>query len=107
MLICYLNVSVTVLSGGVPEMEVDDSRMTAGSVSMLETRLLWSKIEAVEVKMFSGGGIVSVWKSGDFVADGVNFRVVVDEGSATLLVNVRVTVMNLKIRFIHRLTSHY
>jgi hypothetical protein len=51
---------VTVLSGGVPEMEVDDSRTTAGSVSMLETRLLCSKSEAVEVRMFSGGGIVSV-----------------------------------------------
>ncbi len=81
-------------------MEVDDSRTTAGNVSMLETRLLCSKSEAVEVKMFSGGGIVSVWKSGDLVADGVNFRVVVDEGSATLLVKVRVTVMNLKHRFI-------
>ncbi len=41
-------------------MEVDDSRTTAGSVSMLETRLLCSKSEAVEVRMFSGGGIVSV-----------------------------------------------
>jgi len=92
-----LKVSVMVLRGGVT-MDVDDARTTAGNVSMLETMSTTddssSNGDAVDVKMFSGGGIVSVLKSGIF--DETASGEIVDVGSiATLLVNVLVTVMNL------------
>jgi hypothetical protein len=44
--------------------------------------------------MFSGAGIVSVLKSG--ILDATPEGTIVDSGCATLLVNVRVTVMNLR-----------
>ncbi len=89
-----LKVSVIVLRGGVT-IDVDDARTTAGKVSMLEatSESVTSKSDAVDVKMFSGGGIVSVLKSG-ILEETMEGEMV--EGSATLLVNVLVTVMNLE-----------
>ena len=97
----HLNVSVTVLSCGVPA-DDDDAKTTAGSVSMLDatstsTSDAWSSNgDTVEARMFSGAGMVSVLKSG--IREETASGEIVDVGStSTLLVNVRVTVMNLEV----------
>ena len=58
-----LNVSVMVLSAGVAA--DDEAIIKAGNVSILEERSVsvvnWGP---VEVKMFSGAGMVSVWNRG-------------------------------------------
>ena len=51
--------------------------------------------DTVDARMFSGAGMVSVLKSG--IRDETASGAIVDVGStSTLLVNVRVTVMNLE-----------
>ena len=89
-----------VLSGGVTA-DVDAAKTTAGNVSMLDAMSTsddWSsKGDAVDVKMFSGGGMVSVLKRGILDEEATVGVTMTEVGStSTLLVNVRVTVMNLK-----------
>ncbi len=94
-----LNVSVTVLSGGVGFSPTADASTTAGKVSTAEANdgdsSEGAKTAGRElVRMFSGAGIVSVWKRGvEVVAGKTKVRV----GLILLLVvKVRVTVINLE-----------
>ena len=72
-----LKVSVTVFNGGVVDAEAADSaKTTAGRVSM-DGAIKSGRSGKEEVRMFSGAGMVSVWKRGVEVLLGLKLLLLV------------------------------